>query len=411
MISIVTRLLQSVIVFLPMQYVFAQQDFQEYYDQVYQIRVISSQAGSKSSIGSGFQVTLDGLIVTNYHVVSSFVLSPETFQIEYQSHTGEKGSLQLLDFDVVNDLAVLRHSNPQARVLNFARQDLNKGEIVYALGNPHDYGTTLVNGANNGMVEHSYNDKILYSGSLNSGMSGGPALNENGEVVGVNVATAGSQLSFLVPAKKAMTLVDAKREIAQADYLLEIAKQIKSWQRPRVQELIDQEWGQETFAGLNLFGEIRKDFQCWGRTNDDNEARHVEHTSKSCRSGDSIYLDPELSAGELYFSFEHSKTLDLNATQFVARYQSIMRPRNKSNFEHSTNFQCHTDFVDNKNAQSFVRVTTCIRAYKKIRELYDSLFLVEQVRNDEKVISHFSVSAVEKDQIQAVNQKFFEELL
>ena len=88
-----------------------------------------------------------------------------------------------------------------------------------------------------------------------------------------------------------------------------------------------------------------------------------------------------------------------------------MRPRNKSNFEHSTNFQCHTDFVDNKNAQSFVRVTTCITAYKKIRELYDSLFLVEQVRNDEKVISHFSVSAVEKDQIQAVNQKFFEELL
>jgi len=177
--------------------------------------VISPQAGSKSSIGSGFQVSRDGLIVTNYHVVSSFVQSPDTHEIEYQSHNGQKGSLKLLDFDVINDLALLRHSNPGDRVLGFAEQPLEKGETVYALGNPRDYGTSLVKGPNNGMVEHSYDEQILFSGSLNPGMSGGPALNERGEVVGVNVATAGSQLSFLVPSEKAKLMMRACRCLAK----------------------------------------------------------------------------------------------------------------------------------------------------------------------------------------------------
>lgn len=170
----------------------ADEDFAEFYSQVYQIRVISPQAGSKSSIGSGFQVSQDGLIITNFHVIASYVHAPERHKIEYQSHTGQKGSLTLLDFDVVNDLALLRHSNPSEKTLRLSDTALQKGQTVYALGNPRDYGTSLVKGPNNGLVEHSYDAQILFSASLNPGMSGGPALNSAGEVVGVNVATAGS---------------------------------------------------------------------------------------------------------------------------------------------------------------------------------------------------------------------------
>jgi serine protease Do len=391
---------------------FGNQRFQDYYDQVYQIRVVSPKAGSKSSIGSGFQVSSDGLIVTNYHVVSSFVQAPNNHKIEYQSHTGRKGDLELLDFDVVNDLAVLRHSSPSVKFLDFSDTMLNKGETVYALGNPRDYGTSLVKGPNNGMVEHSYNEQILFSGSLNPGMSGGPAVNALGQVVGVNVATAGSQLSFLVPANNARQLVKAGRTVAQDDYQNEIARQIKQWQRPRIQQLLDQDWPVEQFAGLRLFGEIRKDFQCWGQTNESNKERNIASVSKSCRAANSLYLDSSLSAGELYFSFDHASSVTLGDLQFTSAIRPWMSADNNSNYENSSNYRCHVDFLDgNQTSQQFVRATTCIRSFKKLVGLYDSLLMIERIDGLQQFATHLSVSALEADQISLLNRKFIEKSL
>ena len=383
--------------------------FEDYYDQVYQIRVVSPKAGSKSSIGSGFQVSSDGLIVTNYHVVSSFVQSPENHRIEYQSHTGQKGALELLDFDVIHDLAVIRHSSPSERFLSFSDTMLNKGETVYALGNPRDYGTSLVKGPNNGMVEHSYNDQILFSGSLNPGMSGGPAVNAQGQVVGVNVATAGSQLSFLVPANNAVQLVNAGRAVAQGDYDDEIARQVKQWQRPRIQELVDNQWPVEPFAGHDLFGEIRKDFQCWGQTNESNKERNILSVSKTCQAGNSLYLDQSLSAGELYFSFDQSTAITLGALQFTSAIRPWMGANNASNYEHSTNYRCHVNFLAGAaNNNQYTRATTCIRSFKKLAGLYDSLLMLERVDGLSRFVSHLSISAIERDQISQLNRKFLE---
>jgi len=388
------------------------ESFEDYYDQVYQIRVVSPKAGSKSSIGSGFQVSRDGLIVTNYHVISSFVQAPENHRIEYQSHTGQKGGLELLDFDVVHDLAVLRHSSPSSRFLSFSPNGLNKGETVYALGNPRDYGTSLVKGPNNGMVEHSYNDQILFSGSLNSGMSGGPAVNAIGQVVGVNVATAGSQLSFLVPADNARQLVDAGRVVLQDDYQNEIARQIKQWQRPRIQQLIDDDWAIEQFVDLPLFGEIRKDFQCWGQTNESNKERNIASVSKSCRAGNSLYLDDSLTAGELYFSFAQTSAVNLSALQFTNSIRPLMAANNASTYEHSSNYRCHVDFLaGDQGDQQFIRATTCIREFKKMPGLYDSLLLVEHIDGLQQFSTHLSISAIERDQISLLNRKFLEKSL
>lgn len=387
------------------------EDFSDYYDLVYQIRVVSPQAGSKSSIGSGFQVSAGGLIVTNYHVVSTYVQSPTTHKIEYRSHTGELGHLDLLDFDIVHDLAILRHSNPRARYFEFSDKPMSRGDSVFALGNPRDFGITLVRGPNNGMVEHSYNEQVLFSGSLNPGMSGGPALNEAGQVVGVNVATAGSQLSFLVPGSKAVRLVNAARTVPQNQYQDEIAEQIKRWQRPRIQELIDADWPVETFAEETLFGEIRKDFQCWGSTNSDDKVRFTDSASKLCQAGNSLYLDNRLNAGQLSFSFSKDTSLELAATQFSQTMSSAMQSDNRSNFDHSTNYECHVDFIEGQTSVSYQRVTTCIRAYKKLNGLYDSLLLVERNSNAEAFTTHLSISAAEQDQILAINRKFVEHSL
>ena len=392
-----------------------QAGFSQYYDLVYQIRVVSPQAGSKSSIGSGFQVSATGLLITNYHVVSEYVQSPETHEIKYRSHNGEIGQLDLLDFDVINDLALLRLSKPEPRFFKFANQRMRKGETVYALGNPRDYGISLVPGPNNGMVEHSYNEQVLFSGSLNPGMSGGPAVNENGEVVGVNVATAGAALSFLVPASNAINLVNAAREIDKDSYQNELANQIKQWQRQRLQNLIDLDWTPENFSGENLFGEIRKDFQCWGGTNDSNKERFIERASKNCRAGNSVYLSRNLNTGQFMFSFIKKRSLKLNALQFSSTINSQLGADNSANFQSATNYQCHVDFLDadaqSTQNDSYHRLTTCIRAYKKLPDLFDSLLYLERISNGEVFSTHLSIAGAERDQIQSLNRKFVERSL
>jgi len=415
-LSFVSKILVSLILLMSAALARSQQtetvDFSELYELVYQIQVISPKAGSKSSIGSGFQVTEDGLLVTNYHVVSAFVQNPGTHKIKYRSHNGELGELSLVNFDVVNDLAILRHANPAKRFLRFSKQALTKGETVYALGNPRDYGVSLVRGPNNGFVEHSYNSQILFSGSLNPGMSGGPALDQAGDVVGVNVATAGSQLSFLVPAESAIKLVNESKIVPESEYQEEIAAQIKVWQRARVQDLIDRDWAVESFAGESLFGEIRSDFQCWGSTNEEDKKRVSNRVSKSCNAGNSLYLDRGLSAGQIYFSFRKLSSIELSSTQFSQTLVPSMWSNNRSNFENSTNYQCHVDFLaGTREEKSYNRITTCVRAFKKLSGLYDSLLLVERNSQSESLSTHLSISAMEKDQIQALNRKFMEESL
>lgn len=390
-------------------------DFSNHYERIYQIRVVSPNAGSKSSIGSGFQVSADGLIVTNYHVVSGYVNSPENYQIKYVTHDGKKGLLELLDFDVVSDLAILRHPDPADEFFALNSQVIEKGVRAYALGNPGDWGIIMVPGPTNGFVEHSYEERVLFSGSLNPGMSGGPSLNAAGDVVGVNVATAGSQLSFLVPAEKAESLIARNRQLLVADYQLEIAQQIKAWQRPRITTLLTADWNAENFANRSLFGEIRSDFQCWGDTNESNKDRAIALVSKSCGAGDDIYLSRSLNAGQISFSFREAKPLKYNSLQFAKLQDTYMAADNRSRFEHSTNYVCESDFIKpqkTKNKQTgFHRVITCIRAYKKLTGLYDSLLLVQHHRSTVSFDAHLSLSALEKDQIVEFNKQFVEKVL
>jgi len=237
-------------------------------------------------------------------------------------------------------------------------------------------------------------------------------VNAAGQVVGVNVATAGSQLSFLVPADNAIRLVNADRVVAQSDYQQEIASQIKQWQRPRIQQLIDNEWAVEKFAGLDLFGEIRKDFQCWGQTNESNKKRDIASVTKSCRAGNSLYLDGSLTAGELYFSFDHTSAVTLNAFQFTNSIRPWMGANNASNYDHSSNYRCHVDFLEGgASDKQFTRATVCVRSYKKLSGLFDSLLMVEKVDGLQQFVTHLSISAIERDQISLLNRKFMEKSL
>ncbi|HIQ15144.1 MAG TPA: serine protease, partial [Leucothrix sp.] len=167
---------------------------------VYQIRVMNKQTGKKSSIGSGFVVIKDNILATNYHVVSEYINDPDVFTLEFLSTKGKTGPLELIDFDIVHDLAVVRANQPMGPPLKISYLP-EKGASLFSLGNPLDLGFTIIKGTNNGILSKDEDGNILFSGSLNPGMSGGPTLDEKGNIVGINVATSGNAISFLVPAE------------------------------------------------------------------------------------------------------------------------------------------------------------------------------------------------------------------
>lgn len=395
----------------------AEADFSAYYNLIYQVQVVANGTSSKSSIGSGFQVSADGLVITNYHVVSHFVNAPQDYEIQYLDQAGNTGNLILLDFDIINDIAILQHPDAAPEHFNVNYDSVPKGELIYALGNPHDLGITLVFGAYNGMVEHSYDPQILFSGSLNPGMSGGPGLNANAEVIGVNVATAGSQLSFLVPAARIRDLRNANRKLASDAYQQEITNQIQSWQQVRLGSLLEQPWSKETLGQHLVVGEIRKDIQCWGSSNKEDTKRTVSSLRRTCNSGNRLYISSRLTTGQIHFSFEQASAKSLGSYRF---HHQISRQNlagdNRVNKEAVTPYECNDSFIEQSAsndtwlAGSYNKLTYCVRAYKELQGLFDVLLLAENNSDTKAFSAHFTLAGVDQTLAEAFTDKFLTEL-
>ena len=192
-----------------------------------QVRTLLKTQDSQSSVGSGFLVTDQGHVITNYHVISEHALRPKQHRLVYATIDGQQGALRLLAFDVLHDLALLQVVDAKALrdrgAVPFREpgQAPARGARVYSLGNPLDVGFAVTEGSYNGLVERSFLPILFFGGSLSSGMSGGPAVDEQGRLVGVNVAARrdGEQVSFLVPADAARALLARGRSATPVAYV------------------------------------------------------------------------------------------------------------------------------------------------------------------------------------------------
>lgn len=176
-----------------------------------QLRVLLKNGRSQSTVGSGFLIGTSDLVMTNFHVISQIALEPETYFGEYKDTQGKSGALELVAVDVQHDLAVVRINRNGTGFFNLPENPtpLSQGEHLYSLGNPLDLGFTISEGTYNGLTHRGFSDQIMFTGPVNSGMSGGPNINVIGEVAGVNVAHRrdGELVSFLVPARYAQRLL------------------------------------------------------------------------------------------------------------------------------------------------------------------------------------------------------------
>jgi serine protease Do len=386
-----------------------------YFRSIYQIIVIETDTNNKAALGSGFQVTEDGYVITNFHVVSGMIFEPEHHRVEYLDSQGRTGTLELVDFDAVSDVALLKANDVEQDYLVLQPVAPEKGTRVFAIGNPNDYGMLVVDGAYNGLAEKSYIDRILYSGSLNSGMSGGPALNREGEVVGVNVATAGSQLSFLVPAEKAVALLKGRENpISAENYMGRLSQQILSFQRNYYQNILSMNWSRENLRDVaGVLGEFSSDISCWGRSNEeDSDAEHLQ-LILSCYNANNIFLKSRFNTGQMHYSFYYYNAREMSSRRFYDMLSGHgYQPDNRAGRSDVTNYECEQSYLDDANGvsdSSYRQVGLCFRAYRDMDGVYDALFYLFQGRGDEALVSHFTLAGVDRQSALDFTAKFMEQ--
>ena len=395
----------------------AQNLFGQYRTALYQIKIIELESGNKSSIGSGFQIDTSGNVVTNYHVVSEYVYNPDKFRIEYLAHDGSEGQLQLVDVDVVNDLALVRKVklSEQESAFPIAQSLPLQGSAIYSLGNPHDLGMIVVPGTFNGLKKSSFYQRIHFTGSINPGMSGGPVVNKLGQVMGVNVATAGNQIGFLIPLAKIQQLLKSQSSpILNIDRLKpRIQEQLLANQNKLFSLLNNQPWETSELGEAIIPSKITDFISCWGGSNtSDKEALYLPVENR-CQLDEQIYLHNGLRTGGLEVEFEWLDGKSLGEHRFYNFYsQSITGagPGNIASKTDVTNFICQQDKVTNINGVSN-KTLLCLRAYKEFDQLYDVLFVAATLDHAHQgLISHYTLSGVSKESALVFTHKFMDSI-
>lgn len=387
---------------------------------VFQIRVIDLSSGEKSVLGSGFIFTTDGHIATNYHVVSEAVHKPHQYRIEYLDDSGESGDLMLWDVDIIHDVAILKSQRRHNSFLSLGQSNLSKGTRVFSMGNPHDLGMSIIEGTYNGLMEKTQYPQILFSGAINAGMSGGPAINHEGQVIGLNVAWGGDDLSFLVPVEYLKNLYQhvlnqTTSPLSQKNKYIE--EQILKHEDGFLTEILNAQWKKMPLGETVVPGELTDIFKCWGNTEDEEHMYYIE-SSLNCFMDSDIWVSKNIQTGDISFSSTWLISKKLNPIRFYNLGETYMSPSYRWNFFHFgkdtkkedlTNYACQVSFIDLGGRDW--KVAFCSRQYKKYPQLYDMTFTMVSLSEMNRIlVVKLNAQGLRKENSLALVNKFMREI-
>ena len=347
--------------------------------QLLQVRTLLREQDSQASVGSAFIVDEQGLAITNYHVISQYALQPQRYRLSFTMAAGRSGALDLLAFDVVHDLALVRlrpeaGGPPPVKPLIFrpAERALGPGERLYALGNPLDVGFAVVEGIYNGLVDRSYLPQIFFGGALSPGMSGGPAVDDAGRVIGVNVATRrdGQQVSFLVPATYAQQLLERGRTATPITEAVhpELTRQLSAHQAGLVQRFVELPWRSANHPRYLVPVPQEAFMRCWGDASPA-EGQFLDFERSDCVMDQRIFVGERLTTGAISVRHEAYDGERLGRLRFARMYSESFRNENFQGGRSATAPQCREAFVDRDGLT--LRSVVCIAALKRLPGLYN----------------------------------------
>jgi len=207
------------------------------------------QKRKSAALGSGFIIDEKGIVITNNHVIQD----AEDIVVKVDGEKEYKA--KIIGADPLSDIAVLQIISERKFVpVKFGDSDKARiGDWVIAIGNPFGLGGTVTSGiisARNRSIGLSrYEDYIQTDASINSGNSGGPLFDMNGDVIGINTAILGKGgsigIGFSIPSNS------AKKVVSQ---LIEFGETKRGWLGVRIQvvtqEIADVEKLEETRGAL-----------------------------------------------------------------------------------------------------------------------------------------------------------------
>jgi len=387
-----------------------EQVFNRYKNRLLQVRIIDKATNSKTVIGSGFYVDNQATIITNYHVVSRRIFKPKDYRIEYVTEDNKVHRAELLNIDVIHDLALLRGDSGKTPYLSLRGRRLEKGARIYTLGNPLDLGMTIVEGTYNGLTDDTMHERILLAGALNPGMSGGPSIARDGSIVGVNVATAGNSIGFLVPGKFLGQFLQVSKSTKVTDFKQEIRRQLLANQASYMQALLAKPFAVKKLGRYQVPAKLASYINCWGDSGDD----HGPYTTADdyCAIKNNIFLNEDMSTGEIRYKQHLLKSDSMNRIRFYSLMQTYFSNPQASldgNKDDFTEFKCKSGFVQNGKLR--LKTAFCLRRYRAFKGLYDMLLhSASLTENRRGLISTLVLTGVSYDNAVAFGKAYLESL-
>ena len=190
------------------------------------------QERKSSALGSGFIIDEKGIVITNNHVIQ------DAEDIIVRFNDEKEFNAKVIGADPLSDIAVLQlDTKEKFKPVKFGNSDKARiGDWVIAIGNPFGFGGTVTSGIisarNRSLGLSRYEDYIQTDASINSGNSGGPLFDMNGDVIGINTAILGRSgsigIGFAIPSNSAKIVIDQ---------LIEFGETKRGWLGVRIQDV------------------------------------------------------------------------------------------------------------------------------------------------------------------------------
>ena len=190
------------------------------------------QERQSAALGSGFIIDEAGIVITNNHVIQ------DADDIIVRVNGDQEFKAKVLGADPLMDIAVLQlETNEKFIPVAFGDSDKARiGDWVIAIGNPFGLGGTvtagIISARNRSIGLSRYEDFIQTDASINSGNSGGPLFDMEGNVIGINTAILGRNgsigIGFSIPYKSAQIVINQ---------LIEFGETKRGWLGVRIQDV------------------------------------------------------------------------------------------------------------------------------------------------------------------------------